>query len=705
MSRAFALALPVCAGSLLIAYAQDTASLETELPEHIVESLEELIAQNTGTEEFNTALEHLQRLYQHPLNLNSASTRQLEELATLGILTFQQVASIIEYRTKYGAFRDVGELVALPGFSPEQVSVLRHFFTAEEEPRSKIKELVRNIPQGTHNIIFRMQRYLELAEGFKLPDTSSQKFLGDPWRIYLRYQYWLRRELSWGFTAEKDAGEQLFTGYMKPQPFYKIWQGFDFFSAYFQVSPGGIVKNLILGDYEIRFGQGLVAWTGFGFGKSSYVLTFKRTGVPLRPYTSVNEVRFLRGAALHLQKGSVGAILFASSKRMDASTQLAVDTLGDTTTVATYLSDYGYHRNLDELQSAKNVRQQVVGARLFMENNWLKAGLTAIHTSLDKPLGVYRERPYNKFYLRGNQLTNLGADYELNWRNFYLFGEAGYSLPGSWATTHGILASLCRQVNIGILYRYISPDYHSLLHNPVTEYYRGENEEGIYLAVQAYPLPRWELSAYYDIYRHPWLRWERDAPTRGYDYVVRLQYEERRKLQAYILYKNELRQENERYSPEPIPPLRWVRYSYLRLHLRRDFNRHLRYTTRLQLSFYDNRINPSETGYMLYQEIKYHSHALRTSFYARLAYFHTPSWDSRIYVYETDVLYYFSVPAYYGHGLRYYLMASIYVNRHLTLWIRLARTLYLDRDFVGSNLNRTDGPARTELKLQARLRL
>lgn len=705
MSRSLVLWLTLAVVCLSDVGAQQADTQDTELPEHILESLEELIAQNSGAEEFNTALEYLQRLHQHPLNLNSVTVRQLEELTTLGILTLQQVSSILEYRTKYGSFKDVNELVALPGFSPEQVSVLRHFFTAEEEPKSKIKELVRNIPQGTHNIIFRMQRYLELAEGFKLPDTSSQRFLGDPWRIYLRYQYWLRRQLGWGFTAEKDPGEQLFSGYIKPDPLYKIWRGFDFFSAYFLVSPGGIVKNLILGDYEIRFGQGLVAWTGFGFGKSPYVLSFRRAGEVLRPYTSVNEVRFLRGAALHLQKGAVGTILFASSKHMDASFQQAVDTLGDTPTVVTYLSDYGYHRNLEELQSAKNIRQQVVGTRLFLENNWLKAGLTAIYTTLNKPLGVYTEHPYNKFYLRGNQLTNLGTDYELNWRSFYLFGEVGYSIPGSWATTHGLLASLARQVNVGVLYRYLSPDYHSLLHNPVTEYYRGENEEGIYLALHTYPLPRWELSAYYDIYQHPWLRWERDAPTRGYDYVVRLQYEERRKLQAYILYKNELRQENERYSPEPLPPLRWVRYSYLRLHLRRDFTRNLRYTARLQLSFYDNSVNPKETGYMFYQEIKYHSNTLRTSFYARLAYFQIPSWYTRIYVYESDVLYYFSVPAYYGHGLRYYLMASIYVNPNLTLWIRLSRTLYLDRDFVGSDLNRTEGPARTELKLQARLRL
>jgi hypothetical protein len=38
----------------------------------------------------------------------------------------------------------------------------------------------------------------------------------------------------------------------------------------------------------------------------------------------------------------------------------------------------------------------------------------------------------------------------------------------------------------------------------------------------------------------------------------------------------------------------------------------------------------------------------------RLQYFETDSYNSRIYAYENDVLYSYSIPAFYDKGFRYY---------------------------------------------------
>ena len=42
----------------------------------------------------------------------------------------------------------------------------------------------------------------------------------------------------------------------------------------------------------------------------------------------------------------------------------------------------------------------------------------------------------------------------------------------------------------------------------------------------------------------------------------------------------------------------------------------------------------------------------------RITYFNTDNWDTRIYNYENDVLYHFTIPAYYDKGIRYLLITQ-----------------------------------------------
>ena len=83
-------------------------------------------------------------------------------------------------------------------------------------------------------------------------------------------------------------------------------------------------------------------------------------------------------------------------------------------------------------------------------------------------------------------------------------------------------------------------------------------------------------------------------------------------------------------------------------------------------------------------------------------YFRTTDYDSRLYVYERGPLYSFSVPAYFGEGLRLHLMVQTNINRHLSLTAKLGYTHYFDRSTIGSNLQQINGASQTDLDLQAR---
>jgi hypothetical protein len=86
----------------------------------------------------------------------------------------------------------------------------------------------------------------------------------------------------------------------------------------------------------------------------------------------------------------------------------------------------------------------------------------------------------------------------------------------------------------------------------------------------------------------------------------------------------------------------------------------------------------------------------------RLQYFETDSYNSRIYAYENDVLYSYSIPAFYDKGFRYYLTINYYLGKRISFWLRWAQTIYRDKTTVGSGLDEINGNKKSEVKVQAR---
>ena len=84
----------------------------------------------------------------------------------------------------------------------------------------------------------------------------------------------------------------------------------------------------------------------------------------------------------------------------------------------------------------------------------------------------------------------------------------------------------------------------------------------------------------------------------------------------------------------------------------------------------------------------------------RLMYFETDDYNSRLYAYENDVLYSFSIPVFYDKGYRYYVNLNYDLGKKLTLWARWAQFIYTERETVGSGLDEIPKNRRSEVKLQ-----
>lgn len=110
----------------------------------------------------------------------------------------------------------------------------------------------------------------------------------------------------------------------------------------------------------------------------------------------------------------------------------------------------------------------------------------------------------------------------------------------------------------------------------------------------------------------------------------------------------------------------------------------------------------AEYGLMFYQDIDYSPMFAKLSGNIRVAYFNTPSYNSRIYAYEDDVLYNFSFGMYSGKGFRTYLNLKYKLAKKINIWARYAMFLYPDEDTVGSGLDEINGNKKTDVKLQIR---
>jgi len=106
----------------------------------------------------------------------------------------------------------------------------------------------------------------------------------------------------------------------------------------------GVLKSAALGDFQAQFGQGLVFWSGLAFGKSSDGVSIKRNAQGLRPYTSVDENRFLRGGGTTLKFGKVEVTAFGSYKLLDANVSTAIDTLTEQEETVSSIFSGGFHR-------------------------------------------------------------------------------------------------------------------------------------------------------------------------------------------------------------------------------------------------------------------------------------------------------------------------------------------------------------------------
>lgn len=674
--------------------------LEDEKDRIIEDRVDFLLDVNEGGDgDFTTLFEQLEFYYQKPLNLNRADRLELEDL---GLLNDIQINNLLAHIEKHGKLIAFEELQSVEGFDLENLRMIRPFVTVNrdlDQPQISLKNM---LSEGTSQLFLRYSRILEQQEGFspisaeELEENPNRRYLGSPDKIFSRYRFNYSNKLSVGFTAEKDAGEEFLQG---SQP-----NGFDFYSAHFFAQGFGKVKQLALGDFQAQFGQGLTFWSGLAFGRSPDIFTLKRNAQGLRQYTSVQEDLFLRGGGITLASNNLELTVFYSNTKVDGTVTNTADTssISDEVTISSLTQD-GFHRTPSELRDKNNVRNEFLGAHLAYVKRNFNIGLTAVHNQIDANFAP-RQRTYNKFSLLDNENTNLGIDYNYLYKNVNFFGEVSKSLDGGIAFTNGALIVMDPRFSLALQHRRFEKDFKPIQSNAIGESTNNTNEEGFFIGFNSRLNKDLTLSAFADRFVFDWLRFQTDAPSNGHRINAQLDYRPSRRMQAYIRFRQRKRGRNDRVETEGIDQVVDESLSSYRLHFAYQITESIKIKSRIELSNYTLGESQAESGFLIYQDISFKQLSFPLSFSLRYAIFDTDSYNSRIYAYENDVLYAFSIPAYNGRGTRFYAVTKYRIRRGIDVWLRYAQTYFTDRNTIGSGREEIQGNTRSEIKAQLRVK-
>lgn len=661
-------------------------SVAQEVPatEQQIENLTE--ADDAETED-DSYLQSLQHYRKNKLNLNAATETELKEFPFLSPL---QIANFLNYRKLFGRLINLYELQAVPLWQEETIQKILPYVMIGSVITVQ-QDFKRRFSGGEHSVLSRLTYVLEKAEGFRQKDDTSVTsfYPGGRERVLVRYKYIYRNLLQYGITAEKDPGEQWFKGAQK--------YGFDYYSAHLFVRNIGIIKNLAIGDYAVNMGQGLIQWQSLAFRKSVEITNIKRQASVLRPFNSTSEYFFNRGAGITLEKNHFQLTGFASFRKVSGN--VFADTLNAEDYFSSLLTS-GLHRTENEQADKNAVQMNSFGGNFGYNSSNLHVGVNAVHFQFNPP---YRkdEQPYNNFAFRGRKLTNMSVDWSYTLRNLHWFGEVATHNKQYYAIMSGLLMAVDPKVDLSVVYRSIETGYQSVFGNAFTEGTFPTNERGIFTGASIRPTSKWELDAYVDIYRFPFIRYRIDAPSNGVDYLVQLAHHPNKQIEIYTRYRQESKALNFTADGEfntanvtPVSRKNW------RTQVQVKINPLVTVRYRVDAMWYDLNGPLESRGFLSFFDFFYKPLKIPYAVNCRLQYFETDNYDSRIYAYENDVLYGFSIPSFENKGYKYYMNINYDISRRVSFWIKWAQLIYKNQNTIGSGLDEIHGKKRSELKMQ-----
>lgn len=234
-----------------------------------------LLGLSTAEDLSEEQVEMIEYLYLHPLSINYATRQQL---VSCGLLTEFQAASIIDYISHNGPVLSLAEFSAVPGIGTERARDLNWFVTFDcDFPYSGVPD------------------HRKLRYDISMLNGLSHKSLLDGGGVQSACSSLLKakasgpRGLNLGLTARNSLS-----------------------AAYISFEGRRCLERVVVGDFNVRWGQGLVVWSGMSLAGVSSVDAFCRNPTGISPTNS--SMPGFRGTAARFGFGKVSVQGFWAAK-------------------------------------------------------------------------------------------------------------------------------------------------------------------------------------------------------------------------------------------------------------------------------------------------------------------------------------------------------------------------------------------------------
>lgn len=626
---------------------------EKSLSDVILSIAEEIALTDPDPSAPEIFLDQLNALYEDPVSINTGDE---SELARLFFLNEFQIKSIKDYIASTGRIVSAYEIALIPGFDRQTAEMMIPFIVFNDKTdHKKESRLLRN------NLLINMT---------VSPYVTDSAYEGSAWKILSKYKV-ARGRITSGFTIEKDAGEKLLEG-TPPLP--------DFLSGYVSYSSGRILKKIIFGDFAARFGNGLNLNTSVSTGFLINSAGFMTARNELKQYTSTDENNYLRGLATELEFKDLNLSLFFSYKKTDATVKMSDDSSG------LYISSLyktGIHNKVSLMKKKDTVSEMLTGINLTYDFGKVRAGALWSLNRFSIPYFTDKEEPENIYKMHGIENQVLSLYYNCMFGRFLVSGEISGNDINKTAFIQGITFRPDDRLTINMIYRNYSPRFISLHGKAPGRSSSVNNERGITGNFTFEAARHLFISAACDLSYFPWIRYRCDFPSKAARQEVRVKYIPADALNLDISFLIN-RYENNLSDQPGVPGIEST--------CTRSFKIQARYSPLADLSFTSRAdfkvVAPSGSkGMLLMQDVFYRLRPFPLSLWFRYCIYKSGDWDSRLYTYENDLLYSYSIPALAGEGIRTYMMVKCELGDLAEIRLKYGLTTSLTENYKYSDKN------------------
>ena len=598
-------------------------------------------------------LEELKLLHEHPLNINSAS---VEDFQQIPFLNEQQIESIHAYIYLHGQMQTLGELLMLPLIDAQTYRWL-HLFVYEGEVEKKGKD--RLFDHLKNDFSSRIDIPFYKRKGY----NTTNGYAGNPLYQRIRYEVGNSKHFRAGFHTEKDAGERYF----------------DSYSGFALLKDVGFLKTAVVGDFRIGLGEG-VALGGSNWFSKSAPASKMQSGI--KPLTSTDEINYLRGAAATMRLGKRWELTtFVSYRQEDAT----LNKSGEIQTLQTS----GYHRTASELKNKNSALATTAGGSLAWQNKGLHLGATWYYMHYNKVMNP-GTAAYRRYYPRGQNFGVGSLYYGYSKYRLTLAGEMAYSTEKSGiGTLNRLQWIISKRYTLSAVQRFYGYKYYSFLSGAFAENSSAQNESGLLLHLKAQPWQRWQFICYADFFHNPWPRYRMTHASIGQEFMLQATHRLNTHNILEIRYQLKRKEQADIMEPHHRAKLQWTCTPSS--------------IWKLQTTGCMHTVLGS-TGWSLQQTASCNIPQPSVRLALMVAYFHTDDYNSRIYLYEPSLYSSVSSGQYYGKGIHGVCNARwTSSNKRWMVEGKYALCKYFDRTKIGSSYQTIYSSWKNDISLQVRM--